>query len=62
MWHIADTGEVFTAPIGTALRFINFRLPFTSFRYASGGQGLARLDPSRLLRLAVRCAHLPSHQ
>ena len=38
----------------TALRFINFRLPFTSFRYSTGGQGPAKLDPSRLVRLSVR--------
>ncbi len=51
---LADTGEVFTAPITTALRFVNFRLPFTSFRYSTGGQGPAKLDPSRLVRLSVR--------
>ena len=51
---LADTGEVFTAPIMTALRFVNFRLPFTSFRYGTGGQGPAKLDPSRLVRLSVR--------
>jgi hypothetical protein len=45
---------VFTAPITTALRFVNFRLPFTSFRYSTGGQGPAKLDPSRLVRLSVR--------
>ena len=49
-----DTGEVFTAPISTALRFINFRLPFSSFRYATSGQGQSKLDPSRLARLSVR--------
>lgn len=55
----ADTGEVFTTPISTALRFVNFRLPFTSFRYSTGGQGPSKLDPSRLVRLSVRCASLP---
>ena len=50
----SDTGEVFTAPISTALRFVNFRLPFSSFRYATGGQGQSKLDPSRLARLSVR--------
>ena len=45
---------MFTAPIMTALRFVNFRLPFTSFRYSTGGQGPAKLDPSRLVKLSVR--------
>ena len=54
----ADTGEVFTTPIATALRFVNFRLPFTSFRYSTGGQGPSKLDPSRLVRLSVRYANL----
>ena len=54
----ADTGEVFTTPISTALRFVNFRLPFTSFRYNTGGQGPSKLDPSRLVRLSVRYAPL----
>ena len=60
----SDTGEVFTAPISTALRFVNFRLPFSSFRYATGGQGQSKLDPSRLARLSVRyrpsCTYLDS--
>ena len=41
----SDTGEVFTAPISTALRFINFRLPFSSFRYATGGPGPVQAGP-----------------
>ncbi len=49
---------MFTVPISTALRFVNFRLPFTSFRYSTGGQGPSKLDPSRLVRLSIRCAAL----
>lgn len=52
----AEGGEAYTARINTHLRFMNFRLPFSAFRYSSGGDGPSPLDPSRITRLSIRCA------
>ncbi|CAL8469928.1 g9470 [Coccomyxa elongata] len=49
-----EGGETYTARINTHLRFMNFRLPFNAFRYNSGGDAPAPLDPSKITRLSVR--------
>ena len=52
----AESGQEYTARLATQLGFLNFRLPFNAFRYTSGGEGPAPLDPARLTNLAIRRA------
>ena len=52
----AEGGQEYTARLATQLGFLNFRLPFNTFRYTSGGDGPAPLDPARLTNLAIRRA------
>jgi hypothetical protein len=56
----ADSGETYTTRILTSKKFGNFRLPFNSFRYLSGGEGPKPLDPSKITHLSIRSIPFPS--
>ena len=50
----AEGGQEYTTRLATQLGFLNFRLPFNTFRYTSGGGGARTPGP--------RQAHQPRHQ